>query len=83
MLVVCIPGQAAADAPRELFAHVLPLADAQVTAETVRAYLRERMAGYKLPKEVVIVTELPREESGKIIKRKLREPYWQAASRAR
>jgi long-chain acyl-CoA synthetase len=62
-------------------AHVQPLPEAAVTAEAVRSYLRERVASYKVPKTVAIATTLPREESGKIMKRKLRDPYWADAGR--
>jgi long-chain acyl-CoA synthetase len=34
------------------------------------------MAGYKVPKRVEFRADLPREDSGKIFKRKLREPFW-------
>ncbi len=37
---------------------------------------------YKLPKTIEIVSELPREDSGKIFKRRLRDPYWAKAGRA-
>jgi long-chain acyl-CoA synthetase len=47
----------------------------------VRSFLRERIAGYKVPKRVEFHSELPREDSGKIFKRKLREPFWEAAGR--
>jgi long-chain acyl-CoA synthetase len=39
------------------------------------------VAGYKVPKRVDFHAELPREDSGKIFKRKLREPYWQGLER--
>jgi len=61
-------------------AHVQPLPGARVDAEAVRAFLRERIAGYKVPKMIEIAAALPREESGKIMKRKLREPYWAGAT---
>jgi len=51
-------------------------------ADAVRAFLRERVAGYKVPKVIEFRSELPREDSGKIYKRKLREPYWVDAGRA-
>ena len=47
----------------------------------VRAFLKERVAGFKVPKTVEFRSDLPREDSGKIFKRKLREPYWEAAGR--
>jgi len=45
------------------------------------AYARERIAGYKLPKSIDFVDELPRTASGKILKHQLREGYWQSHSR--
>jgi long-chain acyl-CoA synthetase len=57
----------------------LPGAELDVTG--VRAFLRERMAGYKTPKSVEFHAELPREDSGKIFKRKLREPHWAGLDR--
>ena len=45
--------------------------------DDVRAHVREFMASYKVPKIVDIRKDLPREDSGKIFKRKLREPYWE------
>jgi long-chain acyl-CoA synthetase len=54
---------------------------AQVTAEDIRAFLRPHLAGYKIPKTIEFRDALPREDSGKIFKRKLREPYWEATGR--
>ncbi|HEX6959605.1 MAG TPA: acyl-CoA synthetase [Ferrovibrio sp.] len=50
--------------------------------EAVRHFLSQHVAGYKVPKIVEVVTGLPREDSGKIFKRKLRAPYWEQAGRA-
>jgi long-chain acyl-CoA synthetase len=44
--------------------------------------VRERLAGYKIPRIVVFDDQLPREESGKIFKRRIRERYWSEAGRA-
>jgi long-chain acyl-CoA synthetase len=49
--------------------------------EDVRAWLRQRIADYKVPRLVVFHDQLPREDSGKIFKRRLREPYWEKAGR--
>jgi long-chain acyl-CoA synthetase len=49
--------------------------------EAVRAYLRDRLAGYKVPRIVTFHDALPREDSGKIFKRLLRAPYWKDAGR--
>jgi long-chain acyl-CoA synthetase len=47
----------------------------------VRAHLAEKVARYKIPQRIVFVDELPREDSGKIFKRKLKAPYWAGISR--
>ncbi len=46
-----------------------------LTVEEVVAYCRERIAGYKRPRHVVFVDALPRNASGKVLKRTLREQY--------
>jgi long-chain acyl-CoA synthetase len=50
--------------------------DADADEADVRQYLREHLASYKVPKKIVFMDNLPREDSGKIFKRRLREPYW-------
>jgi acyl-CoA synthetase (AMP-forming)/AMP-acid ligase II len=50
--------------------------DAQATTADLIAYAREHLAGYKTPRTIDVVTELPRNPSGKILKRDLRKPYW-------
>ena len=47
----------------------------------IRAHLKTSLADYKVPKHVEIMKNLPREDSGKIFKRLLRDPYWQRAGR--
>lgn len=44
-------------------------------------YARERIGGYKVPKSVEFVTELPRNASGKVLRRELRERYWAGRDR--
>ena len=48
----------------------------------VRAYLGQHLAGYKIPKRIELRSDLPREDSGKIFKRRLRDPYWANMERA-
>ncbi len=50
-------------------------------AEAIVAFCRERLAGYKLPRSVEFMASLPRNPSGKVLKRELREPYWAGHSR--
>ncbi|MBS0416493.1 MAG: AMP-binding protein [Proteobacteria bacterium] len=52
-----------------------------VTAADVRAFLSGRIASFKIPKRIEFGSSLPREDSGKIFKRKLREPFWQGLAR--
>ncbi len=64
-----------------LCAAVQPLPDADLSPELVKAFVGERLARYKVPSRVDFHASLPREESGKIFKRRLRDPYWQATGR--
>lgn len=53
----------------------------QVTADQLIAFCGERIAGYKKPRSVDFVDELPRDAAGKLLKRMIREPYWAGAAR--
>ena len=50
---------------------------AQLTEFDVITFAREHLAGYKVPRSVSFLEEIPRTGSGKILKRTLREPFWQ------
>jgi long-chain acyl-CoA synthetase len=65
-----------------LAAYVEPQDGTQLSAEQVRAHVRGLLAGYKTPRVVEFSRALPREDSGKIFKRRLREPYWEGRERA-
>ena len=64
---------------------VLELVAGETPGDTIRAQLeahtRHLLAGYKCPKVWNFVPELPRNDTGKLLKRVLREPYWEAAAR--
>lgn len=47
-----------------------------VSAEDIRAHVRANLAAFKTPRVVEFLDEIPRLDSGKILKRKLREAYW-------
>jgi long-chain acyl-CoA synthetase len=64
-----------------LMAVVEPLAGATLDIADIRARLKAQLADYKVPKHVEIQQNLPREDSGKIFKRRLRDPYWERAGR--
>ena len=42
----------------------------------------EKLAGYKRPRSVDFVAEMPRTGTGKILKRELRAPYWAGTGRS-
>ncbi|MGH9170420.1 MAG: acyl-CoA synthetase [Acidimicrobiales bacterium] len=46
------------------------------------AYCNERLAKFKVPKSIEFVAELPRDPNGKLMKRRLRDPYWEGHDRA-
>jgi len=54
---------------------------AELDAATVMTFCRLRLAHFKCPTSVDFVEALPRNPSGKILKRELREPYWQGQGR--
>jgi acyl-CoA synthetase (AMP-forming)/AMP-acid ligase II len=55
---------------------VVKAPDTDVTPQEIIDWARERIAGFKVPKSVDFADELPRNPSGKILKKDLRAPYW-------
>jgi acyl-CoA synthetase (AMP-forming)/AMP-acid ligase II len=55
--------------------------DEGATQADIIAFVRARIAGYKLPKSIDFVPALPRNPSGKILRRELRAPYWAGRTR--
>lgn len=49
--------------------------DATVTAEQLQNFCRDRIAGYKIPRSITLVDNLPLSAAGKVLKRALREQY--------
>jgi acyl-CoA synthetase (AMP-forming)/AMP-acid ligase II len=63
-------------------AAVVLRAGAQAGAAGLRDWINERVAArYQRVSEVVIMESFPRSAAGKVLKREMREPYWQAAAR--
>lgn len=50
--------------------------------EELIEFCRSRLGGYKIPRHYSFVPELPRNASGKVLKRVLREPYWAGHARS-
>ena len=65
----------------EVKAVVVLQPQAGTDGEQLIAYAREHIAGYKVPKSVDFVSELPRNASGKLLKKDIRAPYWQGRER--
>ena len=82
--LLCMPGVADCAVfgiPDDEFGEALAAAvqsqpGVDLNADAVQSWLRNRLAGYKVPRVVNFHDQLPREDTGKIFKRKLREPYW-------
>jgi fatty-acyl-CoA synthase len=53
----------------------------ELTAEELIEWSRPRLAGYKRPRSVDFTETIPRNPSGKILKRQLREPFWEGTAR--
>jgi long-chain acyl-CoA synthetase len=51
-------------------------------AAEITAHVRDHLAGYKVPRSVEFTAEFPRTETGKLLKRELRDPYWAGRERA-
>jgi long-chain acyl-CoA synthetase len=56
-------------------------AGGEALAADIQRFARERLAGFKVPRTIEFVDELPRSPAGKIQRKKVRDPYW--AGRAR
>ncbi len=60
---------------------VVPKAGESPSAEDIMNFCSGRLAGYKRPRSVDFIDQLPRNPSGKVLKKDLREPYWKGHSR--
>jgi acyl-CoA synthetase (AMP-forming)/AMP-acid ligase II len=61
--------------------HAVVVRNGGLEEESLLAWAREHLAGYKLPRSVSFVDEIPRNASGKILKKVLREPFWKDQAR--
>lgn len=65
----------------EVMAIIVPRAGTAPDLDSVARWARERIAAYKVPKRLHLVSELPRNAGHKILRRVLREPYWEGLQR--
>lgn len=76
--VIGVPDERWGEVPKAV---VVLRPDASVEPNELVGWCRERLASYKVPKTVDVVAELPRNPTGKILKRELRKPYWEGRER--
>ena len=58
---------------------VVPQEGSTIDSDALLEWCKERMAGFKRPRSVDVIDALPRNASGKILKKDLRKPYWENA----
>jgi len=66
----------------KVVAVVTLLPGAETTPDELTAFARERLAGFKVPKQIFIVDELPKNPTGKVLKRELRKSFEHATETA-
>lgn len=49
--------------------------------DEIKSFLRSRLSQFKIPKDFIAVDSLPKSQAGKILKREIREKYWQGKER--
>lgn len=57
----------------KVVACVVPMPGQQITADELLTYARSRLAGFKAPKQIFLMAEFPKNPTGKVLKRTLRE----------
>lgn len=77
--VIGVPSKKWGETP---LAFIVPVEKRALQADEIIAFCAERLARYKLPSKIEIISEVPRNASGKIQKTELRKPYWQGRERA-
>lgn len=64
-----------------VMAMIVPKPDNKPTDKDIMEHCSKSLAGYKLPKYVEFIDSIPRNLSGKVLKKDLREPYWKGKDR--
>ena len=76
--VIGVPSERWGETPRAM---VVRAPGSELTEVALLAFCRERLAGFKCPTSVEWLAELPRNPSGKVLKKDLRAPFWEGRTR--
>ncbi len=76
--VIAIPSERWGE---EVRAVIVPTPGTTPDADAVIAWAKERIASFKVPKSIEFVDELPRNASGKVLRRELRDRHWEGMDR--
>ena len=76
--VIGVPDERWGEVPKAI---VVKKQGVDVTEESILSFAKEQLAGFKCPKSVAWIDALPRNPSGKILKKDLRAPYWEGRTR--
>jgi acyl-CoA synthetase (AMP-forming)/AMP-acid ligase II len=76
--VIGVPDERWGEVPKAV---VVLRPGASIDPHEVIAWCRERIAGFKCPKTIDVIAALPRNATGKILKKELRKPYWEGRER--
>jgi acyl-CoA synthetase (AMP-forming)/AMP-acid ligase II len=56
-------------------AFIVPHKDQPIDSSLLKSFLKDSLAGFKVPKEFIVVDELPKNNAGKLLKREIRNKY--------
>ncbi len=76
--VIGVPSDKWGETPKAI---VVRVAGSSLSETDLMAYCRERLAAFKCPTSVDWIDQLPRNPSGKVLKKDLRAPYWEGRTR--
>jgi acyl-CoA synthetase (AMP-forming)/AMP-acid ligase II len=76
--VIGVPDERWGEVPKAI---VVAAPGATVDADALLAFCREQLASFKCPKSVDVLDGLPRNPTGKVLKKDLRKPYWEGKER--
>jgi long-chain acyl-CoA synthetase len=65
----------------KVIAFIVPRSNVTVNIEDLRLYCRKHLADYKVPKEFIVIPEIPLNVNGKHDRRKLSQPFWHGTNR--